>query len=374
MAFIIIPDFVKQHPKLTAQAKLLYGDILTLSNHSGYCFANNQYLANIYGISQRAVINFINTFYELGLIEVDIQLNQYSKRQIKPLVTVENEGTFVHENGTNVHQNRKKEKKVHRTSVHQNGNNIPSDGTGIQKAVNERSPIIDNRIDNIIKLDNSEKEVLEIAPTKKVKAEKVLYTLPDDFSSELKETFEAFMLYKKQRKESYKSEQPINLLIKKINEYRLKYSDALVIENINSTMENNYAGIFLKNLDLINTYNKPKTNQKENSQDLEQYFKTWYEKDLVHEKRLGNFEKLQTKLSENFTKLCELSNKYQNPQITALLLFDLMYFKLSHHLSGSTPERKYEAFEKMFAKLDDYQKNKGDIRKLVYEHYNKTKA
>jgi len=56
------------------------------------------------------------------------------------------------------------------------------------------------------------------------------------------------MLYKKERKESYKSEHSINLLIKKIQTNRVHFSDTLIVEVINMSMENNWAGIFFDKL------------------------------------------------------------------------------------------------------------------------------
>jgi hypothetical protein len=81
--------------------------------------------------------------------------------------------------------------------------------------------------------------------------------LPDDFSTDLKETFEAFMLYKKERKESYKSEHSINLLIKKIQTNRVHFSDTLIIEVINMSMENNWAGIFFDKMGALKNKIKP---------------------------------------------------------------------------------------------------------------------
>ncbi len=101
---------------------------------------------------------------------------------------------------------------------------------------------------DLISKEKSEKQVFAHTPERKSKVVNISYKLPDDFSHELKETFEAFMLYKKQRKESYKSEHSINLLIKKIQDNRVHFSDTLIIEVINMTMENNWAGIFFDKL------------------------------------------------------------------------------------------------------------------------------
>jgi hypothetical protein len=101
---------------------------------------------------------------------------------------------------------------------------------------------------DLISIEKSEKQVFAHTPKRKSKVVNIYYKLPSDFSHELKETFEAFMLYKKQRKESYKSEHSINLLIKKIQDNRVHFSDTLIIEVINMTMENNWAGIFFDKL------------------------------------------------------------------------------------------------------------------------------
>ena len=107
-----------------------------------------------------------------------------------------------------------------------------------------------NNITNtdLISKEKNEKQVFAHTPERKSKVVNISYKLPDDFSHELKETFEAFMLYKKQRKETYKSEHSINLLIKKIQDNRVHFSDTLIIEVINMTMENNWAGIFFDKL------------------------------------------------------------------------------------------------------------------------------
>jgi uncharacterized phage protein (TIGR02220 family) len=173
MPFIIIPDMVKKAKKLNPNAKLLYGDILSLSQQSGFCFANNKHLAKIYEFTERTISKLISELLEFGLIEIKNRTGDYGTgRAIVPLVTVENEQTFQQgrENvpRTNVlPPTNERSNKVEQTF--QQGRTIE------QETTNERSTIIYNIKDklkdkeNIIVKEVSEKQVF--APTPKIEIE-----------------------------------------------------------------------------------------------------------------------------------------------------------------------------------------------------------
>ena len=57
--FAIIPARVRYDNDLSANAKLLYGEITALSNAEGYCWANNQYFASLYNTTVRTVQRWI---------------------------------------------------------------------------------------------------------------------------------------------------------------------------------------------------------------------------------------------------------------------------------------------------------------------------
>ena len=77
--YAIIPADVR-YSKLKPNAKLLYGEITALSNKHGYCFATNNYFAELYGVSKNTVSLWIQELKEHNFISVEIIYND--KKQV----------------------------------------------------------------------------------------------------------------------------------------------------------------------------------------------------------------------------------------------------------------------------------------------------
>ncbi len=84
--YIIMPLEVRNDERLTANAKLLYGDLLFLSQQKGYCYASNSYLAKRANITVRSVIRQIQELKQTGYITAEYckggKTNNLTERRI----------------------------------------------------------------------------------------------------------------------------------------------------------------------------------------------------------------------------------------------------------------------------------------------------
>ena len=77
--YAIIPANVRYDNDLTANAKLLYGEITALCNEKGYCWATNSYFAELYGVSKTSISKWINQLIEKGYVISQINYKPNSK-------------------------------------------------------------------------------------------------------------------------------------------------------------------------------------------------------------------------------------------------------------------------------------------------------
>ncbi len=77
--YAIIPANVRYDKELPDKAKLLYGEIIALSDKEGYCWATNNYFANLYGVSKMTISRLIKQLANKKYIEVEIKYKKDSK-------------------------------------------------------------------------------------------------------------------------------------------------------------------------------------------------------------------------------------------------------------------------------------------------------
>ena len=84
--YAIIPADVRYDKNLTDKEKLLYGEITALSNQEGYCWASNEYFANLYGSSTRTIRSSITKLEENGYLKRQLIYKKDSKEVEKRLL------------------------------------------------------------------------------------------------------------------------------------------------------------------------------------------------------------------------------------------------------------------------------------------------
>jgi len=78
--YAIIPADVRYDARLSPNAKLLYGEITALCNEKGYCWAMNQYFAELYSVKKGAVSKWVGSLRDCGYIECEVQYKSGTKQ------------------------------------------------------------------------------------------------------------------------------------------------------------------------------------------------------------------------------------------------------------------------------------------------------
>jgi hypothetical protein len=141
--YAIIPANVRYDKDLAPNAKLLYGEITALCNEKGYCWASNQYFAELYGASVLSVKRWINSLVTKGYVYRTLTYKSNSKEVDKRILSIDS--------GI----------KIDTTSVQKCYDpSIKNDTTSVQKCYdpsikNDTSPSIKNDTDNNTSINNT---------------------------------------------------------------------------------------------------------------------------------------------------------------------------------------------------------------------------
>ena len=95
--YAIIPAMVR-YSDLKPNAKLLYGEITSLTHYKGYCFATNKYFAKLYGVSKNTISLWIRDLNKKSFIDIKMiyKDKQIIERRIYPRgITEIDEGDII---------------------------------------------------------------------------------------------------------------------------------------------------------------------------------------------------------------------------------------------------------------------------------------
>jgi hypothetical protein len=87
--YAIIPANVRYDKDLVPNAKLLYGEITALCNEKGYCWASNQYFAELYGVSVLSIKRWVNSLVNKGYVYRTLTYKPNSKEVDKRILSID---------------------------------------------------------------------------------------------------------------------------------------------------------------------------------------------------------------------------------------------------------------------------------------------
>lgn len=121
--FSIIPAEIKYNRDISDFAKILYGEIMSLSNDKGYCYATNKYFSELYGKDKDTISKTVSALKNVGAVRVEI-VDEF-QRKIYPLVAIGVSGKSL---GGSVKTPKGIDENADNNSKYNNkeNNNIPS--------------------------------------------------------------------------------------------------------------------------------------------------------------------------------------------------------------------------------------------------------
>lgn len=83
--YAIIPADIRYDDDLIPNAKLLYGEITALCNKKGYCWATNEYFADLYKTSEKTISRWVKNLEEKDYIATTVQTFRYNDGTVKKI-------------------------------------------------------------------------------------------------------------------------------------------------------------------------------------------------------------------------------------------------------------------------------------------------
>lgn len=132
--YAVITADVRYDQRLSANAKLLYGEITSLTNKEGYCWASNAYFAELYGLTERTISRLISSLKNCGYINYEVEQDNYRKIYLSQPPRVDNSdvgGRQKCRGGTTKMSRGVRQKCLHNTKENTKGNITSNSGEEI---------------------------------------------------------------------------------------------------------------------------------------------------------------------------------------------------------------------------------------------------
>lgn len=232
--YAIIPANVRYDDTLSANAKLLYGEITALTNEKGYCWAGNRYFADLYHVTTVTVSRWIKLLCDKGYLSTEIFYKKGTKE--------------IEYRRMEIIGNRKIIEQQCYDPVNQIDNTLP---TKMLRPINEnvKTPIQNCTVplNKNVKENNTYNNTFNITSNKKESKKKNGYDEIIDSlieNTELKDTLREFIKMRKMIKAPM-TDKALKLLITKVS----KMGDVETqIEILNQSIENSWKSVYpLKN-------------------------------------------------------------------------------------------------------------------------------
>ena len=259
--YAIIPATVRYDTNISANAKLLYGEITALCNEKGYCWATNDYFAKLYSVSKRTISRWIKELHENNYIGIKMIYKEGSEEIVYRYIQI---CQYPMEKNVNTPTD-----KINDTPIDKNvaDNNTYNNNTYINNTINN------NNIDTKNDKPKSNKKTKEVHKTEKNNFDELINQNFTD--EELKNAIYEFIKMRKSIKKPF-TEKGLELMIKKL--YNLTTNIDEQIEIINNSIMNNWQGIFPL---------KKENNYKNNKGSFDDFKELWEEARLEDE-QAGN--------------------------------------------------------------------------------------
>ena len=91
----VVPAVVRYDPDLPPNAKLLYGEITALLGRKGYCYAQNAYFEELFGLSERSVTRLLSALVKGGHIKVEVVRDERTQEVLERRIYAAYDGAAV---------------------------------------------------------------------------------------------------------------------------------------------------------------------------------------------------------------------------------------------------------------------------------------